>query len=252
MKARSLFSFGMSLVLWGAGTLPVFAQSQETEVQIASTNNTSKDTAAIFELVRGWGRIEYIIIIENYANVDYSFGANGAHVILKRQDGRWKIIDSAGRFSNDGENWVENSEHSCHQDINCLVDKGVPRNIATQLLDPLALERYSDRQNQELQSFRQAWSRSNRNIAPFLGYWPNMNWPITTKDIAISIWPSYTPNRVCVVGIGDRYQYVNIGVVSGNSIKTQNETFSIAQESNYTENIESDKHWLIRVKPLNT
>ena len=41
MKARSLFGFGIRLLVWSAGALPVFAQFQHTEVQIASDKKTS-------------------------------------------------------------------------------------------------------------------------------------------------------------------------------------------------------------------
>ncbi|MFB2898114.1 hypothetical protein ACE1CI_34800 [Aerosakkonemataceae cyanobacterium BLCC-F50] len=233
----------MSLAVLDAGSLAVLAQSQHRGV----SNNSNDDISSILNLVRGYGAIGEIVIIDNYASLNYFFGQNGDTVTLARQNGRWRIV--AGRQTTSCARGSCQTD-SCRADVNCLVRKGVPRNIAIQLIS--RLENSRARQERNVQSFRQAWARSNRNIAPFLGYWQNQNWPQTSQEIAISIWPSYRENKVCIIGISENSQYVIEGTVDGNTIRTQNGNFTLNRPVDFTEYIDSTKHFLIGAQPLNT
>lgn len=218
-----------------ASLSPVFGQSIPTPIRVAAAD----DTAAILNIVRGWGAVGDILIVNNYAILSYFYGQNGGNVAFKRNNGRWTIIDGGRKQGN------------C-QDINCLVSKGVSRNIATQLLNYLGDS--NNKRARELNSFRQAWFRVNTNIVPFLGYWINQDWP-RTKEITISFWPSSVANKVCVIGISENSQYVKSGIISGNNIKLDNKTLTLFQNNeNFVDFITSTdkKYFLINPSKPNT
>jgi hypothetical protein len=215
--------------------LPVFAKPQSQPFLLAATD----DTTAIINLIKDWGVVQDVLIIDNYAAVSYAFGQNGGEVTFKRQNGKWNIIDGGKQ------------EGNC-QDINCLVAKGVPNSIATQFINYLQDYRRPER---ELTSFRQSWAKKNRNIAPFLGYWRNMDYysGSSSSKIAISVWPSSVANRVCLVEISKNSQFVKIGVSSGNKIKFNNLLFTHGNDAD-GEYISSgrNKDYVINPRPLNT
>ncbi|MCW5312974.1 hypothetical protein GTQ43_03640 [Nostoc sp. KVJ3] len=204
MKIRFTSCIGLSLALVFASSSPAFTQSQQ------------EDTSAILNLVRrGYGPVNSVVIIDNYATLDYLLGQNSGIVTLKRQNGRWKIIDGRPRkFDYCGE-------------VSCLVKKGVPRQIANQLFTKLSASRR--KQSNELKSFQQAWSKIHSSAIPFLGYWENGTFPIPSSVLTVSILPSYTPNKVCVVGITENSQYVEIGTVFGKTINTENDKLSFVK-----------------------
>lgn len=223
------------LALLTASALPVFGKSQPKPVIVAA----SDDTTAILNLVRGWGAVGDILIVNNYARLSLFYGQNGGKVTFKRKNGRWTIIDGGRR------------QGGCLH-INCLVNKGVSRDIATQLFN--YLETSDKRRDSQLNYFRQAWYEKNKNITYFLGYWMNQGWP-DTKEITISFWPSFTPNKVCIIGISENSQYVKTGAVSGNSIKFDDRTFILSRNNeNFVDFISSSdkKYFLINLSKLNT
>jgi hypothetical protein len=224
---------GLALLL--ANLSPAFAQSRSQPRRA----NPTDDTTAILNMVRGWGAVEDILIVNNYAILRYSYGQNGGNVTFRRVQGKWNIIDG-GRHQN-----------NC-QSINCLVNKGVPRNVATQLFN--YLENSPQRQEREIKAFQQAWARTNRSIAPFLGYWKNQGIP-ESSPLSVSIWPSPVANRVCVVGISAKSQFVKTGTVSGNNLRMDNETLTLFQDNeNFGDEISSrdNKYFLINPSKLNT
>jgi hypothetical protein len=225
-----------------ANLSPVFGQSNPRLVRVAATDNT----AAIINLVKDWGVVQDILIINNYATLNYAYGQNGGNVIFQRKNKKWTIIDGKWTIADGGGRNVD----YC-LDINCLVNKGVPRNIATDLLD--SRENFYKLANRELNSFRQSWSAKNKNTAPFLGYWRNMDYPSSSSRIAISVWPSLVPNRVCLVDISRNSQSVKIGVSSGNKIQVNNFVFTHGDEAD-GEYISSGKNYdyVVSPRPLNT
>jgi len=273
MKGRSLLSLMVILAILPANSLSVLAQSQrvfkkhqdgfqkpgffESETRFLTPAKTSQkqsqntklqpaadDISAILNLVRGWGSVENVFIIDNYAIVSYLIGQNGATVPLKRENGKWKIVNGNWRITNS-----PRPAFSC-QKVSCLVNNGFPQNIATQLIN--RLENSVRSQQQEIATFREAWSKTNSSIAPFLGYWRDMNWP-TGAELAISILPSSTANKVCVVGIAENSQYVNVGTVSGKKITTPNNVFTLEESMGEGEIIKSQRgNYLVNPAPLNT
>ncbi|WP_427160574.1 hypothetical protein ACQFX9_02610 [Aliinostoc sp. HNIBRCY26] len=209
-----------------ASVSPVSAQFTSTPLRVAAAD----DTTAILNVVRSWGAVGDVLIVNNYATVRYFFGQNGGDVTFKRKNGKWNIVDGGRRQGN------------C-SDVNCLVNKGVPRNIATQLRN--YLEGSDNRRIRELNSFRQAWSKSN-NTVDFLGYWINQDWP-DTPEITIAIWPARVRNQVCVIGISEKSQYVKTGVISGNNLKIGNKTLTLHQNNeNFVDFITStDKKYFL-------
>ncbi|MEH2195444.1 MAG: hypothetical protein V7K98_22770 [Nostoc sp.] len=206
MRIRFISCLGLSLALLLTNFSQAFTQSQRD------------DTSAILNLVRrGYGPVNSVVVIDNYATLQYLLGQNSGRVTLKRQNGRWKIIDGNPRkFDYCGE-------------VSCLVKKGVPRQIANQLLTRLG--DYSRRQSNELKSFQQAWSKIHSSAIPFLGYWENgaFSTENSISVLTVSILPSYTPNKVCVVGITENSQYVEIGRVFGKIINTENDKLSFVK-----------------------
>ncbi|MDF5706629.1 MAG: hypothetical protein PUP90_02835 [Nostoc sp. S4] len=205
MKTGFTSCFCLSLALLFASSSPAFTQSQQD------------DTSAILNLVRrDYGPVYSVVIIDNYATLDYRVGQNSAIVTLKRQNNRWKIIDGRPRkFDYCGE-------------VSCLVKKGVPRQIANQLLTRLSAS--YKRQSNELKLFQQAWSKIHSSAISFLGYWDNGTFPTPSSILTVSILPSYTPNKVCVVGITENSQYVEIGRVFGKTINTENDKLSLGKD----------------------
>ncbi|WP_414530473.1 GUN4 domain-containing protein [Nodularia chucula] len=206
---------------------------------ISNNNSSTDDTTAILNLVKGWGAVGDISIINNYAILSYFYGQNGGNVTFRRTTGKWNIIDG-GR-----------NQGNC-QDINCLVNKGVPRDVATQLLN--YLENSNVRQTREINAFRQDWAKKNKTIAPFLGYWKNQRWP-DTKELTISFWPSSVANKLCVIGISENDQYVKTGIVSGKDIRIENQTLTLFQNNDNFGDFISDsnqKYYLINPSKLNT
>jgi hypothetical protein len=232
MNYKFLLSSLLGLVTLTTVSLPIYAQPKPHQFQLASPD----DVSAIINLVRGWGAVSEVAVINDYAILNYFYGQNGGNVTFRRQNNRWKIID--GR----------RQREFCF-DPDCLVGKEVPRDIATQLLNRVETSR--DRHEQELQSFRQAWSKANQSVAPFLGYWPNQLWP-NAAEITISIWPSPTAGRVCVVGISEREQYVEVGRVSGRRIDTPRNSFELTDSFQTGDSISSSNAYLIGAQPLNT
>lgn len=241
MKGHLLLTKIACLALLTASALPVLAKPQPKPVLLAAAD----DTAAIINLVKDWGVVQDVLIINNYAALNYAFGQNGGNVIFQRKNGRWAIID--GKWTVAG---LGRQVDKC-PDVNCLVNKGVPRNIATDLLD--SGENFYKLANRELNSFRQAWAIKNRNIAPFLGYWRNMDYPGRSSKIAISVWPSSAANRVCFVEISRNSQSVKIGVSSGRKIKLNNLVFTHGNDADgeyISSGIKYD--YVINPLPLNT
>ncbi|MGA9377300.1 MAG: hypothetical protein WBV73_00740 [Phormidium sp.] len=279
MKGRSLLTFTVILTIFSASSLSVLAQSQrlfkkaqlefpqadfiESEKPLLTPSRTSQkqhntkfqqanteDISAVLNLVRGWGAVENVFIIDNYAIVSYLIAQNGATVPIKRENGKWKIVNGKWRITSN-DNSAEPTL-SCRQ-VSCLVENGFPRNIATQLIN--RLENFDRTQQQQIATFRQAWAKTNRSIAPFLGYWRDMDWAARTQptEISFSIWPSYTANKVCVVGIAENSQYVHIGTVSGKKITTPNNVFTLEESMGEGEGIKSQtENYLVNPAPLNT
>ncbi|MEH1783441.1 MAG: hypothetical protein V7K67_16155 [Nostoc sp.] len=205
MKIGFTSCFGLSLALLFASASPAFTQSQQD------------NTSAILNLVRrGYGPVYSVVVIDNYATLEYRVGQNIGRATLKRQNGHWKIIDGTPRTTN-----------YCGE-VSCLVKKGVPRQIANQLLTRLSAS--YKRQSNELKSFQQAWSKIHSSAIPFLGYWENGNFPIPSSVLTVSILPSYTPNKVCIVGITENSQYVEIGTVFEKTINTENDKLSLGKD----------------------
>jgi hypothetical protein len=280
MKGRSILSLMVSLAILSASSLSVLAQSQrlfknaqvefpkadfiESEkrfhppptISQKQQQNTklqqanAEDISAVLNLVRGWGSIDNVFIIDNYAIISYLIAQNGATVPIKRENGKWKIVNGKWRMTiND--NSAEPTL-SCRQ-VSCLVENGFPQNIATQLIN--RLENYDRTQQKQIATFRQVWAKTNRSIAPFLGYWRDLDWAARTQptEISFSIWPSYTANKLCVVGIAENSQYVHIGTVSGKKITTPNNVFTLEESMGEGEVIKSQKeNYLVNPAPLNT
>lgn len=71
-------------------------------------------------------------------------------------------------------------------------------------------------QKRRLESFITNWKSVNPDITPFLGYWGN-------NDADISVYPSKTKGRVCVVwGLKGPSYYFNLGDYSNGVIRLSN------------------------------
>jgi hypothetical protein len=231
MKIKRLLVLGLSFAIWGSEIVPVYSQLFQT---------SSPDTTALLNLLRNYGAIENIVIINKYALVRYFYGQNGGQITLKQQQNKWIIIDGErqGRFC---------------RDVDCLVSKGVPRPSAQQLFERL---NKSDEKKKQFQAFLDYWAKKNRNIVPFLGYYANQQWPYSSPEITLSIWPSSTLDKVCLVGITNTSQYFQIGQVKGKSLKINNRTFTFVYEYEGVNDAalqdSTEKMWLINLNvPLN-
>ncbi|HEY9872637.1 MAG TPA: hypothetical protein V6D12_04345 [Candidatus Obscuribacterales bacterium] len=205
MKLHPIFIMGVSLTFWVASSLLLTSFGQQS---------AGDETVAILNLVRrGYGSVLAIAKIDNYARLEYGYGQNGGRITFKRSNGQWRIIDGSPQGD------------YCFP-VDCLVKKGVPAPVANRLNK--ALDAHPKRDADDLKSFQQAWAKKNRSIVPFLGYWQNLSWqPRTNKEITISILPSYTPNKICLVGISENSQYVRIGQVSGKKLATSSSSYTL-------------------------
>ncbi|AUT00449.1 hypothetical protein CLI64_08630 [Nostoc sp. CENA543] len=181
------------------------------------TQPKTDDTSAILKLVRrGYGPVDAVVIIDNYAALNYRLGQNTGKVTLKRQNGIWKIIDGNPR------------KFDYCAEVSCLVKKGVPAKVANQLLTRLSTAH--QKQSNDLKIFQVAWAKIHGNTVTFLGYFDNLTFPEGSSVLTVSILPSYTPNKVCIVGITENSQYVEIGKVSGKTINTENEKLVLGKD----------------------
>lgn len=201
---RSLFYFTVSLMISLTGILPASAQLQMIHRQTKlTTDEIAKIPSAM--LRNNYDGINTVAIVGNYARVIY-LGQNIMFATLKYHNGNWKIIEST-------------KQSYCNQ-VSCLIKKGVPANIATQLIT--AFKKIENRNYRELEknliSFQKAWAKVNPNIAPFLGNWFGTYG--NSNNLYFAILPSYNTNQVCIVGIKPNSQFVDIGKVANSILIT--------------------------------
>lgn len=202
MRTRLKLTLGMSLLLLLTNSVPTLAQAKRDDI------------SAILNLVRrGYGPVETVAVVDNYAILAYRLGQNSSRVTFKRQNNRWRIF-------------VDGSPFSIYcGDVDCLVKKGVPRQTAIQLTHQLGV--LSTKERKDLDSYQEAWSKIHSNAIPFLGYFDNLAYPEGSSVLTVSILPSYTRDKVCVVGTSETQQYVEVGKVKHRIINTANDVITL-------------------------
>jgi hypothetical protein len=175
----------------------------------ASPNPLDAVGAAAVARSKGAIKVDNLTQVGEYVLVSTLLGDNGGRELYQLQRNRWRLIQA----------W------SGVIDSTDLVTVGVSKAVADQMI----VQQPSDHTSasRQLQTFREAWSKSNPDIAPFLGYWAvsavgNQG---NRPEISFLIFPTATPDRVCVVGLGRDFQSVSQGKVSGNALSTETDLF---------------------------
>ena len=83
-------------------------------------------------------------------------------------------------------------------------------------------DRRTDVQKESLNSFIRSWSVGNSEIAPFVGSWQGY-------EDQITIYPSNTKNRVCIISTGEGRGRFYLGNISKGKIYTNNNTVLFRQ-----------------------
>ncbi len=86
-------------------------------------------------------------------------------------------------------------------------------------------DRRSPAEKQSREAFVRAWSRVDAAVAPFLGDWSGY-------EEGLSIYPSNTRGRVCLIYIGIQEAELSLGTVSNGQIRT-NQREVILKEGDY-------------------